>query len=448
MSVIKIRKGFDVPIHGGLASTAIEDGPPIRTVAIKPQESIGMKGKLLVHVGEEVLLGQPLVCDRRDEAAPLTSPGSGKVIAVHRGKRRAIQSVVVELDGRARQAELPHPGPQAGGAELRAALLRSGLWQALRQRPFGKVPASDAEPRALFVTAMDSEPLAPPPLAVLAGREEAFRCGLAALGRLISGPVWLCTRAKEDWSTLTPPEVRHQAFSGPHPAGNPSVHINALEPAAPGRISWHIGYQDVADLGAFLLTGQLSTERVVAVVGPGVSTPALLRTRRGAPTADLVEGRLAVEHPRVISGSVLSGHTSPPGSDQGYLGRFANQVAVLDDQPQREFLSWASPFGKRHTFTNAALAKFFRKELRFDTDTNGSLRALVPIGSYDRVLPMDIMATQLVRALASDDLEGAEKLGLLELVEEDVALCEYVCPSKMPITSMLRDMLTRSEKEG
>ncbi|MBC8328411.1 MAG: NADH:ubiquinone reductase (Na(+)-transporting) subunit A, partial [Planctomycetes bacterium] len=321
-------------------------------------------------------------------------------------------------------------------------------WACLRQRPYELVANSAEDPRSIFVTAMDTRPLAPPPLALLEGREAHFRAGLVALTKLSSGRVRLCTAAGEDWGAFLVDGVERTGFQGKHPAGNAGVHINALDPVGPGRTVWHVGYQDLADMGEFLTTGRIPVARVVALVGPAVTQPALLRTRRGASTADLTAGRIEAAEPRLISGSVLGGWTAKPGSPYGYLGRYDNMLSVIEDAPQRDFLGWLKPFGSRHTFTNTALAKFVRRRFVFDSDINGGDRAIVPIGSYDQVLPMDILATPLIKALASHDLEGAEKLGVLELAEEDLALCEYVCPSKIRVTTLLREMLDRIQKEG
>ncbi len=449
MSVVKIRKGFDVPIHGGLESALVQDGPKIHHVALKPQEAWGIKVKLLVHIGQKVKLGEPLFYDKRDEAVLFTAPGAGEVVEINRGKRRMVQSVVIRLDDQEEQLPFDAVDPvRAEADEIRGHLLRSGLWPCLRQRPYDKIAHSAQDPRSIFVTAMETQPLAPPPLAALEGREAHFRAGLVALTKLCSGRVRLCTRAGEDWSAFQVDGVEHTQFEGKHPAGNAGVHINALDPVGPGRTVWHLGYQDLADIGEFLGTGRIPTARVCALVGPAVKQPSLMRTRRGASTADLTEGRLEAAQPRLISGSVLGGWTAKPASPYGYVGRWDNMLCVIDDAPKREFLGWLNPLGKRHTYTNSALAKFLRREYQFDSDTNGGDRAIVPIGSYDQVLPMDILATPLIKALAAGDLEGAEKLGVLELAEEDLALCEYVCPSKIPVTNLLRDMLERIEKEG
>ena len=213
-------------------------------------------------------------------------------------------------------------------------------------------------------------------------------------------------------------------------------------------MAWHVGVQDVADIGELFLSGRLPSRRVLAVTGPGATAPKLLATRPGASLEEALAGETDLEEPRFVDGSALDGRTAAPGEPSGYLGRYTSQITILDDDPQRLLLAWMSPVMNRYSVTNTLFDKFFRKRFNFDTDSNGSLRAIVPIGVYEKVMPMDILPTQLVKALASHDMEGAEKLGALELSEEDVALCEFVDPCKLPISEMLREMLTQIEKEG
>jgi Na+-transporting NADH:ubiquinone oxidoreductase subunit A len=336
---------------------------------------------------------------------------------------------------------------KADRESLVTALAKSGLWPCLRQRPFDKVAQSGDTPRSIFVTAMDTSPLAPSPLAMLEGREAAFQTGLKALTILSGGATYLCTADGEDWSGLLADGVTHQAFQGKHPTGNAGVHINSLDPVGSERLVWHIDYQSVADIGEFVAEGKLATERRIAVVGPAALKTGIVKTRRGASTACFKsfakDGTV-----RFVSGSILAGSIANPQCQKGYLGRFAHQLTLVDDAPEREFVGWTKPIGSRWSLSNAYLAKFLKKKFRVDTDMNGGERAIVPIGNYEKVMPMDILATQMIKALASDDLEGAEKLGVLELAEEDIALCQYVCASKIDITDMLRAMLTRIEKEG
>lgn len=452
MSAIRIRRGFDVPLPGRPDAAEPRERLGVRRVALLPPESHGIQVKMLVQAEDRVRLGQGLFCDRKDPEAVYGSPAAGRVVAVHRGARRAVLAVEIEVEeggGEEAQVDLEIPKLDDLTREDALEAIRSmGFFPSLRQRPFDTVARSTEVPGALFVTAMDTHPLAPAPRKMLAGREFDFQAGLRALSTLPEGKTFVCTSTAEDWTDCLTREVEHRTFLGPHPAGNAGVHIHELYPVGATRKAWHIGYQDVADIGAVFRTGKIPTARVVSVGGPACTEPQLLRTRRGAAIAELCGDLTQAEEPRFISGSALSGTTAEPGTPSGFLGRFANQVTVLEDRTRRELLSWALPVAKRHTLTNTLLDKFLGRPLRFDTDTNGSHRAIVPIGSWEQVMPMDILATQLIKALASNDLEAAEKLGALELAEEDLALCEYVDPSKTRITQMLREMLTRIQKEG
>jgi len=449
MPVIKTRRGLDLPIHGAAADATVADRLDIERVGLVPSESHGMKCRPLVEEGAKVEIGTPLFVDRRDPEVVYTSPASGTVESIGRGERRVVQSIVVRRDGKNSAVAFDVPRlEKAEPAAVRAALLASGLWGALRQRPFDTVPRHDAQPGAITVTAIDTRPLAPSPRSVLAGRESAFRAGLDVLRRLTTGTTYLCVRAGEDWSALAANGVETVAFDGPHPAGTPGLHIHKLYPVGAKRSAWHVGYQDVADIGQFFSTGRVPSERVVALVGPSATNPRLVRTRRGASTAELVNGESSARDTRVVSGSVFEGRETKPGTPFGYLGRYANQVTLLENETSRRLLSWAFPLDGRFTQTNTLWDKFLRRRLVFDTDTNGSLRAFVPIGQYEAVVPLDVLPTQLVKAVATGDVVLAEKLGVLELAEEDLALCEFVDNSKQPLTEMLREMLNRIEKEG
>ena len=449
MPVIHIKKGLDLPIPGGLTAQNITDVPDVSRVALLPQECPGIKVKMLVRVGDKVKVGSPLFCDRRDEAAVFGSPAAGEVVEINRGYRRAVQSVVVAVDNFTDQIQTSVLDLNiADGTAIRAAIIASGLWPVLRRRPLKTVAHTSETPRSIFVTASDTHPLAPKPLDVLAGHQDTFRAGLQALTKLTEGAVHLCTDAGADFSAMTPAGAETTEFYGPHPAGNAGVHINALDPVGAERFVWHIGYQDVAAIGALLTTGKYENTRVIAMVGPECDNPHLMRTHRGACMQEMLGSHLKSDkQTRVISGSVLGGMTTNPSSVTGYLGRYCNQVTLLSDDTQSEFVNWVMPIGKRHTTSNTLLNKFIGK-MKWDTDLNGGHRAIVPTGTYEEVMPMSIMATQMVKALASQDLEYSEQLGVLELAEEDVALMEYVCQSKTDVTGKLRDMLTIIEKEG
>lgn len=449
MATITIKRGLDVPIHGSLASHEVVDRLDVDRVALLPQESWGIKTRLLIQEGDPVQVGTPLFCDRRDESVVYTSPAAGKVAAVRRGKRRAVLAVVIEAEGFDDAVPFaPIDFSRADRASVREALAESGLWPTIRRRPYDKVAQTTDEPRAVVVQAHDSNPLAPDLREVVRGRESEVQAGLGVLAKLVEGPVHLAVAAGTDWSDCRAEGVTETAFAGPHPSGTAGTSIHHLAPAGARSITWYIGVRDVADIGRLFLTGQRPTTRVVAITGPEAKAPKLVRTRPGADTQRLLEGEIGAREARVVNGSALLGNAANPGSETGFLGRYATQLTVLEDAVERDFLGWALPVSGRYTLTNAVWDKFFRKRFKFDTDSNGSLRAIVPIGVYEKVMPLDVLPTQLIKALASGDLEMAEALGVLELAEEDLALCQYVDPCKVPITEWLRSMLTTIEKEG
>ena len=444
MATYTIKKGLNLPIAGSTSTTDCVQGAAAQQVALLPQEAWGIKVQMLVAVGDQVKVGSPLFCDRRDPDVIFTSPAAGTVAAVNRGARRAAQSVVVDVANFDEHAEMP--SSDGSRASLVATLAASGLWPNLRQRPFDKVALSSATPQAIFVTATDTNPLAVDPLHLVAGREADVQAGLKAMLTLSGGKVYFNTDGANDWSAFLVEGVEQHAFKGPHPAGNAGVHINALHPVNLARNVWHVDVQNLADMGAYLNSGKVPTARKVAVVGPAASKSEIVETQRGA-SMDVFSS-YANSTVRFVSGSLLAGATANPGEEKGFLGRFAQQVSIVDDAPEREFINWMKPIGSRWSMSGTYLAKFVKKSFTTDTDLNGGERAIVPIGSYEKVMPFDIMPTQLIKALASNDVTMAEKLGVLEIVEEDIALCQYVCPSKVDITDMLRTMLTLIEKES
>lgn len=450
MSLHRNRRGLDLPLAGAPAAQ-VEQARPSRRVALLAADTPGLKPALAVQVGERVQRGQKLYEDKRNPGVAFTAPAAGTVVAIHRGERRALISVVIEVDaddGPAMQVDFASyrgvPAADIDGAGLRALMLESGLWTALRERPFGNVPAADGKASALFVTATDSRPHAPRPATVIAARAAEFRDGLAALTRLGIAPVYLCLAAGEDFTAPAGVQVEH--FEGPHPSGSVGWHIHRLHPVSMERRAWHIGYQDVIALGHLIATGRLDVSRVISLAGPSVRQPRLLRSRLGASIDELVAGELVAGEHRVISGCVLDGRAAA-GDAAGYLGRYHLQVAALPEGRQRELFGWIRPAADKFSVTGSVLGAFLRKARPLTTAANGGARAMVPIGTYERVLPFDIEPTYLLRALIIKDDQAAQALGALELEEEDVALATCVCPSKYEYGPLLREALTRIEKE-
>mgnify|MGYP001204868357 CR=1 FL=1 len=450
MALHKNSKGLDLPLAGAPVP-GVAPAREVTRVALLGADSVGLKPALLVQPGDHVRRGEPVYEDKANPGVRYTAPAAGRVLEVNRGERRAFVSLVIEVGpDDAQQPFTSYSGrapEQLTRDELRALLLESGLWTALRARPFGRVPRIDADPAALFVTAIDTRPHAPEVATVLADRKQAFRAGLAALTRLTRGPTFLCQAPGAD---LDPPAgVQVEAFDGPHPAGNVSWHIHRLFPVALDRQVWHVGAQDVAAIGELLLHGRLDTNRVISLAGPGVRSPRLLRTRLGAAIDELVAGELHDGEQRVISGSVLDGRGVGNGGATAdcYLGRHHAQVAVLPEGREREMFGWITPSPQKFSVTGSVLGAFLRSARPLSTTTNGAPRAMVPIGTYERVLPFDIEPTFLLRALITKDDPRAIALGALELDEDDIALATCVCPGKYEYGPMLREALTRIEKE-
>jgi len=449
--MIRTKKGLDLPVAGA-PEQAIEDARPARSAAVLGQDFPGMRPTMLVQEGDKVRRGQPLFSDKKNEGVVFTAPVAGTVTAINRGAKRVLLSVVIDIDIDSDAAEsfgAVAPGDIGGLSRdaVRDKLKDSGLWAALRTRPYSKVPPLDGEPHSLFVTAIDTNPLAPDPAVIISDYATEFATGLDVLARLTPGKVFVCQAAGQFLPKGTAPSLTVEEFSGPHPAGLPGTHIHFLDPVGVGKTVWFIGYQDVIAVGHLFLTGELMPTRVVALGGPCVERPRLLRTVPGANLEELTAGELKPGECRVISGSVLSGHWARDAVK--FLGRYDNQVSVLPEDHERRFLGWASPGADRHSVFPIYLSRLTgRRPLTFTTSTNGSTRGMVPIGTYEKVTPLDLLPTQLLRALLVGDLDTAIKLGCLELDEDDVAVFTYACPAKYEYGPVLRSVLETIEKEG
>jgi Na+-transporting NADH:ubiquinone oxidoreductase subunit A len=449
----RVAQGLDVPLAGD-PEAVVDAAAQTATVALVAADYPGLKPTMLVQPGQRVLRGQPLFEDKKAPGVRFTAPASGTVAAIHRGDMRAFLSLVIDVaadDGPASQVAFScyRPGPlEALDADgVRALLVESGLWTAFRTRPFSKVPSPATAPHAIFVTAVDTHPHAAPIDRVLAGREADFDAGVRGVAMLCAGRTYVCKAAGSAVTAPTAERISLEEFAGPHPAGTPGLHIHRLDPVHADKTVWHLGYQDVIAIGRLLSTGILDVERTVSLAGPGALRPRLLRTRLGASTDALTRGELKPGAQRVISGSVLGGRTAQ-GDVHGYLGRYHQQLAVVPEGGRRELFGYLAPGADKFSIWGVVLGHWAKaRRLALTTTTNGSPRAMVPIGAYERVMPMDLMPTFLLRALITRNIEWAEELGVLELDEEDLALCTFVCPGKVEYGPLLREMLSRIEKE-
>ena len=444
--MITIKKGLDVPVVGA-PQQVIHDGPTIKTVATLGEEFVGMRPTMFVKVGDRVKKGQVLFEDKKNPGVKFTAYAAGVVKEINRGEKRVLQSVVIELDGNEQETFNSYSANELASLareDVVANLVNSGLWTALRTRPFSKIPAVDSEAKAIFVSAMDTNPLAANPEVVINENSEAFQHGLQILARL-SGEVFVSKAPGANIPVAANAKVNE--FAGKHPAGLVGTHIHFLKPASAENVVWHLGYQDVIAFGKLFTTGELDNSRVVSLAGPAAKNPRLIRTNLGANCVELAKGESAEGELRVISGSIL--HGAHAQGVHAYLGRYHVQVAVLLEGREKEFIGYMYPGPNKFSVTRAYMSHFFPKKLfNMTTTTNGSPRAMVPIGNYERVMPLDILPTMLLRDLCAGDTDGAQQLGALELDEEDLALCTFVCPGKTDYGQILRECLTTIEKEG
>ncbi|MEG5923322.1 Na(+)-translocating NADH-quinone reductase subunit A [Enterobacter hormaechei] len=447
--MFRIRKGLDLPISG-VPEQHVTTGASIHHVAIVGDDYVGMRPAMLVQEGDRVIKGQALFEDKKNPGVMFTAPASGTVVAIHRGERRVLQSVVIQIEGDEKRefarfdaadlATLSHDAVQT-------QLLESGLWTALRTRPYSKTPVPGTVPAAIFVTAIDTNPLSADPQPLILAERNAFDAGLIVLTRLTPGKVHVCQASGGKLGGHPQGQVAFNEFAGPHPAGLVGTHIHFLEPVSLTKQVWHLNYQDVIAIGKLFTTGELCAERIIAIGGPQATQPRLVRTLLGADLTALLAGETKEGENRIISGSVLSGrHATGP---MAWLGRFHLQVSVVLEGREKELFGWVLPGAEKYSVTRTTLGHFLRRKLfNFSTSTNGGERAMVPIGNYERVMPLDILPTVLLRDLLAGDTDGAQALGCLELDEEDLALCTYVCPGKYEYGPVLREVLTRIEQEG
>lgn len=447
--MIKITKGLNLPI-AGMPSQQISSKPAVKRVALLGEEYIGMRPSMAVREGDRVQKGQLLFEDKKNPGVRFTAPASGTISAIHRGERRVLQSVVIDVDGddavhfpRYELADLAGLTREA----VQRQLLESGMWTAFRTRPFSKIPAPGSVPAAIFVTAIDTNPLAADPQPIILAQREAFDAGLTLLTRLTDGKVHVCQASGGKLGGHPVGQVTFNQFAGPHPAGLVGTHIHFLEPVSLKKQVWHLNYQDAIAVGKLFLEGELSVERIIALGGPQVKEPRLIKACSGASLDELLADELLDDENRIISGSVLSGtHARGP---HAFLGRFHLQVSVVKEGREKELFGWVMPGKDKFSITRTTLGHFMKRKLfNFSTDTNGGERAMVPIGNYERVMPLDILPTMLLRDLLAGDTDSAQALGCLELDEEDLALCTYVCPGKYEYGPALRSVLTQIEQEG
>ena len=452
---INIQKGLDIPISGA-AELRLTDARSITTYAMKPTDFVGLTPRLVVEEGDVVHVGDALFVDKNNERIRFTSPVSGQVKAIVRGEKRKILEVVVEADFKSTTTPID-------ADDIKAAMLQCGLWAQLRQRPFGTVANPDDKPKAIFISAFSSAPLAPDYDFVMQGKETFFAKGIEALSKLTDGKVHVCFRPNQRLAQ-TIKQLNNQQFNihfikGPHPSGNIGTQIAHIDPINKGEVVWTMNIQDVAVLGELVTTGVYNPEKVIAVAGPNIKDPHYYRVKAGASMAEITKSLLfindhsqtdvydAAKANRIISGDVLSGTQI---AADGFLGAYDDLVSILPEGDYYDFMGWLMPGFKKFSFSRTFLSGFMPKFMRwkFDTNTHGDERPLVFTGNFERVFPFDIYPTQLIKACIIGDIELMENLGIYEVEPEDFALCEFIDTSKTNIQSIIREALEKLRKEG
>jgi len=437
----KLKQGLDIRLKGASIATSVpEDIPAPQTIALKPADFQGLTPKLCVKVDDSVKAGDALFFDKYRPDILFTSPVSGKVKAIQRGDRRKIMEVVVESDGKNESQTFLKKNPlQLTREEICEQLLKSGLWPFIQQRPYGIIANPKDTPKSIFVSFFDSAPLAPDVEYILKNDKVALQTGINVLHKLIDKPIYVGISSKQEKSMFTSlsKNMIVNIFDGPHPAGNVGVQINHVDPIAKGEKVWTVSPQALVYIGRLFDTGSLDMSKVIALSGSEVIEPKYYNTIHGTELCELLKGKTKGKvKERYISGNVLTGTKI---NTDNYLGFFDNQITVIPEGDEIESFGWIKPGLNKFSASSTFLSKIFhKKEYVLNANMHGDERAYVVTGQFEKLLPMDILPGYLLRAILAKDIDKMEQLGIYEVIEEDLALCEYADTSKTPIQDILR----------
>ena len=449
--MIKIKQGLNLPITGS-PEDRVSDPITTRSVGLLGGDYLGLKPKVLIYSGEFVKIGQPLFHDKNNPGVPFTSPASGVVQSINRGARRSLQSIVIDVEEGEKISFKPLSQKEvelSDSAEIRGRIIDSGLWTSFKTRPFSKIPSINSNPSAIFVNAMDTNPLSVNPEIILEIKKDSFTKGINVLKKLTNNPIHLCTCKNTILEVEKDKHIFHHTFSGPHPSGLSGTHMHHISPASLSNVNWSINYSDVIALGEFFETGEIPTHKFISLGGPQVIEPKIFLTRVGASTDEICNGELKLANNRIISGSVIGGREAMGAF--AYLGKYHNQISVIEEaSPEdRELFDWGRLGLNRYSVIPLFISSFLKsKKYNLKTLMYGPDRAILPIGTYEKVFPLEMLITVLLRYIVVGDTEKIQSLGGLELDEEDLALCSFVCPSKYDFGSLLKENLARIEIEG
>lgn len=456
MSSIHIKKGLDIPLSGKPAPAIEQNLLPTDAVYVYPAEFEGVKAKLRVEEGDSVKRGAPLFFNKRRQELQFLSPGGGQVTEIKYGPRRIIERITIRLDSnedvQTFKKYAPEQVPRLERNEIIGHLLATGFWAHIRQRPFSRIANPEITPKSIFVNAMHTAPFRPDIHVAIRGHEQAFQAGLDLMTRLTDGGVHLCIPVEAEHpskAVMEAENVKIHAFGGPHPSGNSSVHIHHIDPMDPHDKVWVVQAVDLITIGRLFLEGEYPLDRTISLGGPGVRPEACryYRLRHGASLAPLFDGRLQDGEQRVICGDCLSGFGIEA---DGGLSFYGSGLTIIPEGRERHFMGWFAPGWNRYSPSRTFLSTWLRRrhQWHLNTNLNGSRRAMVLTGLYDSVMPLNIMADFLVRAVLAHDTDEAIALGILETDPEDFALCAFVCPSKMEVSHIIRQGLDEIEQEG
>jgi len=446
---ITIKKGLNLNIAGE-AEKAIANIFSSCTCAVKPTDFKGMSPipKLLQQEGDMVKAGSPLFFDKTRPDIIITAPVSGKIIAIERGDKRAITSIIIEADKEREYIQFDVKEPQElSREEIKQLLLKSGLWAFIRQRPYDIIANPEQTPKAIFISAFDTSPLAPDQDFIVHGKGDIFQLGLDAICKLTDGKTHLNIQADETVSKvfLNSKGVQINKFRGPHPTGNVGIQIHHIDPINKGNVVWYLTPQDVLTIGRFFQKGIYDATRLVALTGSEVKLPKYYKAHIGACVKNMLENNTTDINKRIISGNVLTGKKIDA---DGHLCFYDTQLTVIPEGDYFEFLGWLMPgFNKLSISRTFPAFLFPKKKFRPDTNYHGEERAFVMSGQYEKVLPMDIYPVHLIKAILTNDIDKMEHLGIYEVSEEDFALCEFVCTSKIEVQDIIRKGLDLIRKE-
>lgn len=444
---LKIKKGVDIKLVGE-AEKIITEAPVPDSVAIKPADFDGIKPKLVVKVGDEVKAGSTLFYDKNYEQVKFSSPVSGEIAEIKRGDKRKLLEIVILADKETKYEDFGAADPQSlSREEIIEKMCKSGLWPFLKQRPYDVIANPKDEPKAIFISAFDSSPLAPDNDFILHNNGENFQKGLDIISKLSSGKVYLTTHGKHkaDEIFLNAKNVEHNTISGPHPAGNVGVQIHHLNPISKGEAVWTLKPQDITTIGKLFETGKFHAERIIAIAGSRVKSPKYYKTIMGVGAKTLLAGILEEGGNRIISGNVLTGTKIEEG---GYLGFYDYQISVIPEGGEPRMFGWITPNPDKFSVSRSLISWLMPgKKYDLNAEMNGEERAFVVTEEYEKVFPFDIYPVQLIKSIMVDDIELMEELGIYEVAPEDFALCETICTSKIPSQAIVRNGLAMLRAE-